>query len=885
MFWLWTSGLARARFGRLFGTMAGVALAVVLLASIGIFLQASTATMTQRAIAAVPVDWQIQLLPTADRPMVEDAARKAASVEKAQWVGFADVQGLGAVSGGTAQTTGPGKVLGMDATYFTAFPGEVRLLLGSLDGVVVAQQTAANLHVGIGDTVTIQRFGLPDATVPVAGVVDLPQADSLFQAVGVPPGAAPQAPPDNVLLVPMSLWHGLFDAQAAARPDTVRDQFHVGLDHTLLPQDPVAAFLEATREGNNFEARAAGSALLANNLAARLDAVREDALYAKVLFLFLGAPGAIMAVLLTLIVATSGVNRRRRDEALLRARGASVTQLMELSASEAMSVGLIGALAGIGLAELSSRLFFGMSVLTRPGLPWLASAVAVGIALSIAAILLPTWNRAHHSTVVAAGRTIGPKQTPLWARAYLDVILLALAALVFWRSAETGYQVVLAPEGVAGTAVDYTAFLSPILLWTGLGLLTIRLTRVGLSRGGTTLSALLTPVAGPLSEIVAATFARQSPRLTAGIAMAALAFAFAASTAIFNTTYQAQARIDAELTNGADVTVTGTLTAPASNALDQLRKLPGVVAAEPMQHRYAYVGTDLQDLYGIDPSRIGRATNMSNAYFASGDAQATLAELARTPDGVLVSLETVTDYQLQPGDQINLRLQNAADHQYRVVPFRFIGVVREFPTAPKDSFIVANASYVATQTGSPAQEVVLMRTARDPADVAAAARDVVTTIPGAKISEVGQAQHVIGSSLTAVDLAGLTNLELGFALIMVAASAGLVLGLGLADRQRSFAILTALGAKPRQLGAFVWSEAAVVLVGGCVIGILSGWIIAFVLVKLLTGVFDPPPDALAAPWFYLITLVVVASVAVGLAVTVAMRSAQAAVVEKLRGRG
>lgn len=112
-----------------------------------------------------------------------------------------------------------------------------------------------------------------------------------------------------------------------------------------------------------------------------------------------------------------------------------------------------------------------------------------------------------------------------------------------------------------------------------------------------------------------------------------------------------------------------------------------------------------------------------------------------------------------------------------------------------------------------------------------------------------------------------------------------MLGLGLADRQRSFAILTALGAKPRQLGAFVWSEAAVVLVGGCVIGILSGWIIAFVLVKLLTGVFDPPPDALAAPWFYLITLVVVASVAVGLAVTVAMRSAQAAVVEKLRGRG
>ena len=40
---------------------------------------------------------------------------------------------------------------------------------------------------------------LPDATVAIDGVVDLPNADSIFQAIGVPPGAAPQAPPDNVL--------------------------------------------------------------------------------------------------------------------------------------------------------------------------------------------------------------------------------------------------------------------------------------------------------------------------------------------------------------------------------------------------------------------------------------------------------------------------------------------------------------------------------------------------------------------------------------------------------------------------------------------------------------------------------------------------------------
>ena len=114
-----------------------------------------------------------------------------------------------------------------------------------------------------------------------------------------------------------------------------------------------------------------------------------------------------------------------------------------------------------------------------------------------------------------------------------------------------------------------------------------------------------------------------------------------------------------------------------------------------MMHRYAYVGADLQDLYGIEPTAIGRVTTMANAYFANGDAKAALAKLAATPDGVLVSEETVNDFQLNQGDKLNLRLQSAVDHQYHVVPFTFVGVVREFPTAPKDSFLVANAVYVA----------------------------------------------------------------------------------------------------------------------------------------------------------------------------------------------
>ncbi|TGU66305.1 ABC transporter permease, partial [Mesorhizobium sp. M1C.F.Ca.ET.144.01.1.1] len=92
------------------------------------------------------------------------------------------------------QTTGPGQVIALDEGYSKDFPAEIRLLSGSADGVLVAQQTAANLHVRPGDAVSIKRIGLPAVEVKIAGVVDLPDADSLFQAVGLPAQAAPQAP-------------------------------------------------------------------------------------------------------------------------------------------------------------------------------------------------------------------------------------------------------------------------------------------------------------------------------------------------------------------------------------------------------------------------------------------------------------------------------------------------------------------------------------------------------------------------------------------------------------------------------------------------------------------------------------------------------------------
>ena len=248
----WAASLVRRRRGRLAATAAGIALAVGLLASLVLFLSASKASMTERAIDTVAVDWQVEVQSGADPAQV--AAQVAASphIVASETVLVASTTGLqrssattqqttqstglqqsSATTQQTTQSTGPGRVLGISDTYRSTFPAQFRDLAGSSSGVLLFQQTAANLAAKPGDTFTIGRAGLTPVTVTVSGVVDIPQADSLFQTVGAPAGSQAQAPPDNVVVLPAPIWHQLFDPLAADRPEAVQTQIHTRLDHQL----------------------------------------------------------------------------------------------------------------------------------------------------------------------------------------------------------------------------------------------------------------------------------------------------------------------------------------------------------------------------------------------------------------------------------------------------------------------------------------------------------------------------------------------------------------------------------------------------------------------------------------------------------------------------
>ena len=118
---LWLKSVFVGHSARLVGAAVGLALPVALLASLGTFVVASSESMARRSVASLPVDWQALVAPGADPAMVVDAIGKAAHHDSLQSVGYADTEGFAATTGETSQSTGPGKVLGLEADYRRLF--------------------------------------------------------------------------------------------------------------------------------------------------------------------------------------------------------------------------------------------------------------------------------------------------------------------------------------------------------------------------------------------------------------------------------------------------------------------------------------------------------------------------------------------------------------------------------------------------------------------------------------------------------------------------------------------------------------------------------------------------------------------------------------------
>src|SRR3981081_1015484 len=124
--------------------------------------------------------------------------------------------------------------------------------------------------------------------------------------------------------------------------------------------------------------------------------------------------------------------------------------------------------------------------------------------------------------------------------------------------------------------------------------------------------------------------------------------------------------------------------------------------------------------------------------------------------------------------------------------------------------MVTNLSYLQHASHDPGPNLVFVKAHGDPATVARRIA-TATRADGTIVKDIQRQTTETVSSITTVNLPGTSRSEEAFALILAAAAMGLFVAVSLAERRREFATMAALGASLREIAAFLWSEAALVL--------------------------------------------------------------------------
>jgi putative ABC transport system permease protein len=774
----------------------------------------------------------------------------------------------GSLRVGGRSVQGPVKVFGFDRTYAEHNP-TIKLAAGSFapNSAVLSAEAARSLGgAGPGSTVKLSLpGGRPAANLAVSGVADLSRAKGLFESrQGGQLGNFLYIP--NSIVISSDMFRSLvlpaFRHAAAARGAALKVKSPPTLEvdslvkRSLLNSDPATALGQTVSIAKRIEAVSVGQSFVLDNISNALGVARADADAAKRMFLLLGLPGLLLASFLAAYAGSILAAAQRREQANLRLRGAHrghLTRILVYRTAALAGVGsLLGTLVGFGtaLAVLGSAAMFEapFGALALSGL----LATGAGVVATALALYLPG-RRALAREVIGERREMALDRPPLWRRLRLDfvaVLAVAAASVIALRNGAFDAPIASVSTGQS-VALSTHLLLLPLGAWFAGTLLSVRVFEVLAKR----LPVSGPPRFGPLVRgILSRSLSRRPKGLVTGIVGVGLVVAFGVGLASFAATYDAAKQADSKFTVGSNLRISpsplSTHSHPAGYAA--ALEVPGVAKATPVvaSLENAFIrsraNSDVKDLAAIEPVSFAATAALSDQFFPGSTAAKAMAALRATPSAILLDPETADVLKLSIGDKVDVVLARGTKNQ-RLTRMTVAGLFNRFPGFPYGLSAVVNLAYYQSQTKRRQVDFFLARTSDQSAAGLNRALDSLNAGPAASdplyIDSTETTFNKDQSSLTALNIRGLLNLDSGYTLaISAAVIAMFVFGLML-QRRREYVTLRAQGMASRKLQLLVLGEAAFVGISGLIAGVIVGGLMGLLLVQIIKPLFILPPIA------------------------------------------
>ncbi|MGY4642970.1 ABC transporter permease [Cellulomonas sp. URHB0016] len=553
------------------------------------------------------------------------------------------------------------------------------------------------------------------------------------------------------------------------------------------------------------------------------------------------------------------VRQRTRELALLRAVGASPSQVFASIVLQASLVGVVGAILGVagglGLVVLLRRVLasFGMDLAGRVPMDAFTVVVSVllGTLVSVAAAVVPARRAALVPPVDALRDEVTLPERSLVRRALVGAALLVVGA-----------------AAVSGALVRPERDGADRLLGLGACAVVVGVLGVAPVVARTVLTAVGAPllVFRPVGRLARGNVVR-NPRRTANTAGALMiGMALVGASAVIAATAQASTRaiVTQEASTDFILRVAPAGTVPAQAVAD-VRALPDVRAADTFATaavRVAQGGDDSFTVTAVDPEAIGRSVRTTEVQGSFHDALAGGA--------VAVQRTTARDEGWKVGDE--LTLTGTGEPLWvrigAVIDSPAFGVPLVAPQAVLDELVPADQQQVTTAfvTAVPGADLEVLRT------------HLTETVRPYVVVTVMDPEQFVSDLAEQVDQV-LVILYALLGLSVVIAVLGIVntLALSVIERTREIGLLRAVGLGRVQLGSTITVESVLTAVFGTAVGLVVGVALASTLPTVFA---DRGLRTLAVPWGSLLVMLALA-VAVGVlaAVWPAVRAARLPVLE------